>query len=102
MPTRPLDIETLTGAARVALGPELPALFTDDDELDHSFVIPPSFAAVEMSKADLVELTGIASERHVLRLHGVDDDPDVRTAGGDDDNTGIRHPVRYINQPSAA
>ena len=28
-----IDCATLTGAARVALGPELPALFTNDDEL---------------------------------------------------------------------
>jgi leucyl aminopeptidase len=28
-----IDFATLTGAARVALGPELPALFTDDDAL---------------------------------------------------------------------
>jgi leucyl aminopeptidase len=28
-----VDFATLTGAARVALGPELPALFTDDDKL---------------------------------------------------------------------
>ncbi|MBE7212311.1 MAG: leucyl aminopeptidase family protein, partial [Gluconacetobacter diazotrophicus] len=28
-----LDVATLTGAARVALGPDLPALFTDDDTL---------------------------------------------------------------------
>jgi leucyl aminopeptidase len=28
-----LDFATLTGAARVALGPELPALFTNDDPL---------------------------------------------------------------------
>jgi leucyl aminopeptidase len=28
-----IDFSTLTGAARVALGPELPALFTDSDEL---------------------------------------------------------------------
>jgi leucyl aminopeptidase len=28
-----IDFATLTGAARVALGPELPALFTDDDRL---------------------------------------------------------------------
>ncbi|MEM8697408.1 MAG: leucyl aminopeptidase family protein [Pseudomonadota bacterium] len=28
-----LDFATLTGAARTALGPDLPALFTDDDEL---------------------------------------------------------------------
>ncbi|WP_199699100.1 leucyl aminopeptidase family protein [Oleomonas cavernae] len=37
-----VDFATLTGAARVALGPELPALFTPDDELaaalaDHAF-----------------------------------------------------------------
>ena len=28
-----IDFSTLTGAARVALGPEIPAAFTDDDEL---------------------------------------------------------------------
>lgn len=28
-----IDMATLTGAARVALGPDLPAMFTDDDEL---------------------------------------------------------------------
>jgi leucyl aminopeptidase len=28
-----IDLATLTGAARVALGPDLPALFTDDDDL---------------------------------------------------------------------
>ncbi|HVV94486.1 MAG TPA: leucyl aminopeptidase family protein [Hyphomicrobiales bacterium] len=28
-----VDMATLTGAARVALGPDLPALFTDDDQL---------------------------------------------------------------------
>lgn len=37
-----IDFATLTGAARVALGPDLPALFTPDDELaaaiaDHGF-----------------------------------------------------------------
>jgi leucyl aminopeptidase len=28
-----IDLATLTGAARVALGPDLPAMFTDDDDL---------------------------------------------------------------------
>ena len=28
-----VDLATLTGAARVALGPDLPAFFTDDDAL---------------------------------------------------------------------
>ena len=32
-PTLMMDFATLTGAARVALGPELPALFTNDDAL---------------------------------------------------------------------
>jgi len=32
-----IDFATLTGAARVALGPELPALFTPDDELAAAF-----------------------------------------------------------------
>ena len=33
-----LDFATLTGAARVALGQELPALFTDDDDLANELV----------------------------------------------------------------
>ncbi|MFZ1430574.1 MAG: leucyl aminopeptidase family protein [Geminicoccaceae bacterium] len=33
-----LDAATLTGAARVALGPELPALFTPDDDLAHDLL----------------------------------------------------------------
>jgi len=33
-----LDFATLTGAARVALGPELPALFSNRDELAQAFV----------------------------------------------------------------
>ncbi|MFW5834829.1 MAG: leucyl aminopeptidase family protein, partial [Pseudomonadota bacterium] len=32
-----LDAATLTGAARVALGPDLPALFTPDDDLARAF-----------------------------------------------------------------
>jgi leucyl aminopeptidase len=32
-----LDFATLTGAARTALGPELPALFTDDEDLAAAF-----------------------------------------------------------------
>ncbi len=32
-----LDFATLTGAARTALGPELPALFTDDEDLATTF-----------------------------------------------------------------
>ena len=33
-----IDFATLTGAARVALGPELPAMFTDDDALADAFI----------------------------------------------------------------
>ncbi len=33
-----LDFATLTGAARVALGPDLPALFANDDALAHSLL----------------------------------------------------------------
>ncbi|HCL64904.1 MAG TPA: leucyl aminopeptidase [Rhizobium sp.] len=32
-----IDMATLTGAARVALGPDLPPVFTDDDELAEAF-----------------------------------------------------------------
>jgi leucyl aminopeptidase len=34
-----MDFATLTGAARVALGPDLPALFATDDELARSLVV---------------------------------------------------------------
>ncbi len=33
-----IDMATLTGAARTALGPELPALFTNDDDLAHDLL----------------------------------------------------------------
>ena len=35
-----IDLATLTGAARVALGPELPPLFTDDDALADALAAP--------------------------------------------------------------
>ncbi len=37
-PSLLMDCATLTGAARVALGPDLPALFTDDDALAESLI----------------------------------------------------------------
>jgi len=40
-----LDFATLTGAARVALGPELPALFTNDDALAEDLVAAGSAVA---------------------------------------------------------
>ena len=46
-----VDFATLTGAARVALGPELPAMFTDDDAL-----------AADMAK------TGMAENDPIWRL----------------------------------
>lgn len=42
------DFATLTGAARVALGPELPAMFTDDDAL------AAEFAAAGLAESDPV------------------------------------------------
>ncbi len=42
------DFATLTGAARVALGPELPAVFTDDDAL------AAEFAAAGLAESDPV------------------------------------------------
>ena len=40
-----LDFATLTGAARVALGPDLPALFSDDDALAHGLLAAGKAAA---------------------------------------------------------
>jgi len=37
-PAMMIDCATLTGAARVALGPDLPALFCNDDTLAHSLI----------------------------------------------------------------
>jgi leucyl aminopeptidase len=33
-----MDFATLTGAARIALGPDLPALFTNRDDIAHSYI----------------------------------------------------------------
>jgi leucyl aminopeptidase len=43
-----LDYATLTGAARVALGPDLPALFANDDALAHDLLTDPSDPAWRM------------------------------------------------------
>jgi leucyl aminopeptidase len=67
-----LDFATLTGAARVALGPDLPALFVSDDELageiekaagqvdDPVWRMPLWDAYDEMLKSDVADLTNSA------------------------------------------
>ena len=67
-----VDFATLTGAARVALGPELPAMFANDDELAHSLENAASSVADpiwrmplwdgydEMLKSDLADLANSA------------------------------------------
>lgn len=68
-----IDFATLTGAARVALGPELPALFSDDDALaaalleagtehdDPVWRMPLWEAYDEMLKSDIADTNNAAS-----------------------------------------
>jgi leucyl aminopeptidase len=67
-----LDFATLTGAARVALGPDLPALFANDDQLAEALVgagkeladpvwrMPLWDAYDEMLKSDIADLANAA------------------------------------------
>ena len=67
-----IDFATLTGAARIALGPDLPALFTNDDGLaeqlarsgkdvaDPSWRMPIWDAYDEMLKSDVADLANAA------------------------------------------
>jgi len=67
-----LDFATLTGAARVALGPDLPALFTNDDVLaadlmvaaraqsDPLWRLPLYSGYTEMLKSDIADLVNAA------------------------------------------
>ena len=67
-----IDFATLTGAARVALGPDLPALFANDDELaaslegaakavtDPAWRMPLWDGYDEMLKSDLADLANAA------------------------------------------
>ena len=67
-----LDFATLTGAARIALGPDLPALFSSDDELadqlarsgkdiaDPTWRMPLWDAYDEMLKSDVADLANAA------------------------------------------
>ncbi len=64
-----LDFATLTGAARVALGPDLPALFTNDDALAHRLIdlgsktddpvwqLPLWSGYGDMLKSDIADIT---------------------------------------------
>jgi leucyl aminopeptidase len=68
-----VDFATLTGAARVALGPDLPALFANDDELatafadasreieDPSWRMPLWEAYEEMLKSDVADLANASN-----------------------------------------
>lgn len=68
-----IDFATLTGAARVALGPDLPALFSNDDELadsllragkeiaDPSWRMPIWDAYDEMLKSDVADLANASN-----------------------------------------
>lgn len=67
-----LDFATLTGAARIALGPELPALFSDDEELvaallrhgdarrDPLWRLPLWAGYEEMLKSDVADVANAA------------------------------------------
>jgi leucyl aminopeptidase len=67
-----LDFATLTGAARVALGPDIPALFANDDDLAQALVkegdetddpvwrLPLWAAYADMLKSDIADINNAA------------------------------------------
>ena len=69
-----LDAATLTGAARVAVGPELPALFTPDDDLAHELLghgiasldplwrLPLHAPYLELMKSPVADLANASSK----------------------------------------
>jgi len=71
-----LDFATLTGAARVALGPELTALFTDHEEMAHNLLIKtaeekeplwwlPLYAPYkEMLESKVADLINVSNTRY--------------------------------------
>ena len=90
-----IDFATLTGAARVALGPDLPALYTDDDEVAAA-VAQPRARRLRPRLADAAVATlrqparwqGLGPQQHLGRsLRGFDHGGALprsfRHAGGD-------------------
>ncbi len=70
-----LDFATLTGAARVALGPDLPALFTPDDALADALALHGSAEADPVWRMPLWAPYGKLLESKVADLNNVSDGP---------------------------
>ena len=74
-PALMIDFATLTGAARVALGPELPAMFTDDDAL------AADMAKIGMAENDPVWRLPLWKPYEALLDSKVSDTNNVSTGG---------------------
>jgi len=74
-PAAVIDMATLTGAARVALGPDLPAMFTDDDDLAASVLRHASHRSDPLWRLPLHEPYREGLKSPVADLNNVSDGP---------------------------
>jgi leucyl aminopeptidase len=78
MPALLLDFATLTGAARVALGPDLPALFTNNDRLAEDFL---SAGHLEQDPLWRLPLWAPYAKAMKGKISDLNNDGDMSTAG---------------------
>jgi leucyl aminopeptidase len=93
-PALMIDFATLTGAARVALGPELPAIFTDDDAL------AADMAKIGMAENDPVWRLPLWRPYEALLDSKVSDTNNVSTGGQGGAITAALFLRKFVNSPS--
>ena len=75
LPDLLLDFATLTGAARVALGPDLPALFSNDDQVAEALQSGGRFAHDPVWRLPLYDSYNYLLESYDADLNNVSDKP---------------------------
>ncbi len=93
-PALMIDFATLTGAARVALGPELPAMFTDDDAL------AAYMAKIGMAENDPVWRLPLWKPYEALLDSKVSDTNNVSTGGQGGAITAALFLRKFVTAPS--
>ncbi len=93
-PALMIDFATLTGAARVALGPELPAMFTDDDAL------AADMAKIGMAENDPVWRLPLWKPYEALLDSKVSDTNNVSTGGQGGAITAALFLRKFVTAPS--